>query len=933
MTSTLMVATQADLLSALAQARGGETILLAPGDYGDLQLAARTRINITYASEVTIASADAANPAVFTGLSMRGVSNLTFDGVTFDYRASDGAPIWTRPFQMTESDNITIRNSTFDGDLARGLDANSNGYATGIALGVRDSHNITIENNTAFAFSRGFVFASSDNLVVAGNDLHALRIDGMNFSGVQGVLIADNHIHDFALSPGATDHCDMIQFWTNGTTRPSADIMIRNNTLDIGTGGATQSIFMRNDLVDRGLAGPEMFYRNVTITENVIVNGHSHGITVGETRGLVISHNSVLQADAGNTVGAVPEVHIPKINVSAGSMDVAVTANVTSAITGHASQPDWTLHGNAYVQNGNPLAPGHYGDVFVSSTRNVSTGAHDFVVLPGGMIHSLGAGATSMLTPAGDAGPLFHITGPQFSNHLKTFDASIMGPQPAGTTYLWDFGDGTTATGPTATHAYATGGQYDVTLSLRRADGSLSVTTLPLSVANATFLRMESGGGFAVFAGGTEHMLAPAPAHGSDGLHLGASGVAATVGRAHVAPLLGATDVTFAMTLTAGAAGATGEVARLHGSFIIGVNQAGEVEVSAWSSTGQQVKIATTGFVIDDLKPHDIELRLSGGQLTLWVDGTSAAGTAFVGTFADVGTHGLVFGNPWAKPNFRGDLSAFSITLLGDTVPAEPPVAAPSRGPDLLRLDASGGFEVFADGERNLLHPSGSHTDDGLQLGAPGVSASVARAHLAPLFGATQVTLALSLAADVAGATGEVARLHNAFVVTVTADGNVMVHASSAAGQTVKLATKGIAVNDTSLHDIKLCLSDGRLDLWVDGRLAAGSAFDGGFADAGRHDLTFGNPWGKTNFNGDLGAFSIQIHDPAQPPDAMGPMRMAFDPQQLLAMPDGDLALLEDEAAPGPGLHTRGGLHSDHDDQPQDIFSMLFSLEADPPLV
>ena len=56
----------------------------------------------------------------------------------------------------------------------------------------------------------------------------------------------------------------------------------------------TQSIFMRNEVVDQGLAGANMYYQNVLIENNIIYNAHTHGITVGETIGLTIDHNTAL---------------------------------------------------------------------------------------------------------------------------------------------------------------------------------------------------------------------------------------------------------------------------------------------------------------------------------------------------------------------------------------------------------------------------------------------------------------------------------------------------------------------------------------------------------------------------------------------------------------------------------------------------------------
>jgi immune inhibitor A len=55
--------------------------------------------------------------------------------------------------------------------------------------------------------------------------------------------------------------------------------------------------------------------------------------------------------------------------------------------------------------------------------------------------------------------------------------------EPGQLTYKWAFGDGTTATGPTATHAYAARGSYSVTLTVTDANGASDTETAALPVA------------------------------------------------------------------------------------------------------------------------------------------------------------------------------------------------------------------------------------------------------------------------------------------------------------------------------------------------------------------------------------------------------------------------------------------------------------------
>ncbi|GHA47710.1 hypothetical protein GCM10008927_10790 [Amylibacter ulvae] len=372
------VSNASQLNAALSSANSGDTIVLAAGNYGNVNINSKD-----FGSGVTITSASNNNPANFSGLTINNVDGLTLDNVLLDYTYSNGHQLHQQPFRITNSSNVEIVNSEISGDTAPG-----SGVGTAYGLVVNDSDNVTVENTEIHTFFRGAVFERVDNLNVIENDVHSIRSDGMDYAQVTNVLIEGNYFHDFDAEQNTADHRDMIQFWTTNTSAPSANVTIRGNNFDIGDGSWTESIFIHNERVTNEGAGQSMYYQNFLIENNTIYNAHYHGITVGATDGLTIRNNTVLQAvgdpNATGNPGRDPGVTVPHIHLIDRPQNVTITGNVTNGITADYGLNGHNVSGNVIID------PRNYDDYFTAGSLNAGS-PHSFIPITGSAVDGVGA--------------------------------------------------------------------------------------------------------------------------------------------------------------------------------------------------------------------------------------------------------------------------------------------------------------------------------------------------------------------------------------------------------------------------------------------------------------------------------------------------------------------------------------------------------------
>jgi len=158
-----------------------------------------------------------------------------------------------------------------------------------------------------------------------------------------------------------------------------------------------------------------------------------------------------------------------------GKFDVFVHDRVTGATTRVSVATDGTQgNGNSSYRTTPGLSADGRSVVFDSDASNLVTGDTDgwkdiFVHMRAAVVQP----------PVANAGPDANaiVTEP------LAFDANgSSDPDGSIVNYAWDFGDGTSATGPSATHAYSSPGSFTVTLTVTDDDGATATDTAVVTV-------------------------------------------------------------------------------------------------------------------------------------------------------------------------------------------------------------------------------------------------------------------------------------------------------------------------------------------------------------------------------------------------------------------------------------------------------------------
>ncbi len=309
---TTTVANAAQFLAATRLAKGGDTILLAPGDYGALRLSGFNPVGT-----VTIKSADAANHASAYSVVFTGSRNIVFQDIDIKHPLKPGDPLSTTAFFVDKSSNIAIVGMHMTGSL------NGNSFDDGNGLVVHATQGFSLLDSTFNQLKTAVSLSSSTDIIIAGNEVTGSR-EGVNTAGVTRALYEYNYLHDMQGDYAAGDHPGNFQV-QNGVTEASHDLTYRNNILVQGTGGIIGGIFIRSENIDT--RGPNT---NIRIENNYYQGTFGHGISVSDTVGVIIKGNTVINSDKSGVDTAIR---------IANDKNVVIADNIGQAFIEHPQKP------------------------------------------------------------------------------------------------------------------------------------------------------------------------------------------------------------------------------------------------------------------------------------------------------------------------------------------------------------------------------------------------------------------------------------------------------------------------------------------------------------------------------------------------------------------------------------------------------------------
>lgn len=341
----IAVANAAALTAALGAARDDDTIRLADGQYGAVEIRGRR-----FRAPVTIR---AANPgaAEFESLRVKDSGFLRFEGLHVNHPGNGQAG--SKIVALEDSDHIEIIGCEINGRV----DAVFDGH---FGVRVLRGTGLRFEGNFVHDVKHGIAVFGARGATLVGNRLEDIGEDSFKFVAVTGVLV-ENNTGPARMFPAKGAHDDFMQFQGG----PSHRVTVRGNVFLPQNSLHAQGIFF----------GGEGGHTDLLIEENIIATSVLRAISVNSGSGIVVRQNTVI---------GLPRLRdrLARITVPDGAR---VEQNIWSGKKGGRSGS------NLVAQARDPAAPYYYAQLFRNALRTPAPQLEDLVPLPDGPAAAIGA--------------------------------------------------------------------------------------------------------------------------------------------------------------------------------------------------------------------------------------------------------------------------------------------------------------------------------------------------------------------------------------------------------------------------------------------------------------------------------------------------------------------------------------------------------------
>ncbi|PZU46884.1 MAG: hypothetical protein DI568_11000 [Sphingomonas sp.] len=316
-----VASSDAELKSAVAAARSGDRIDLAPGSYAPLIISGRK----LEGAPVVINGKNAliAHVQIFdsAGWTLQGLEI----GGSFDNRG--------RIVRIENSQSIRLANN-----LIRGQILNNDPWDDkGVGIGLRGVSGVAIVGNRVREVALTLQAGSSRDITVSGNSIAYVR-EGINWVAVDGGKIRCNRFSHFMPNYANKEHPDAIQAWQNKDGN-SNNLLIEGNFISLGGPRAVHGMLLTG--TQKPEIDPSMRIRNLVIRDNIYYGSALHGISLVGAENALVENNTVLGSDhvetqpvpARSADGRESSALVPKIRIIGDTSSGRFVNNIATSFT------------------------------------------------------------------------------------------------------------------------------------------------------------------------------------------------------------------------------------------------------------------------------------------------------------------------------------------------------------------------------------------------------------------------------------------------------------------------------------------------------------------------------------------------------------------------------------------------------------------------